>query len=99
MSDLDAEVRTALLKEGDDGKIPRETTFYFYGGDIAGIEGVATEEKYAVRLMKENHGLILTKIVAVDEFNFFPVAEKMEAWAQRFGSDYDGWECEVMAGN
>ena len=98
MSSQDDEVRDSLSRDGDDGAIPRHTIFYFYGGDIAGIERAALAEQFSVRPTLESEGLILEKTMSVDAVSFASVAEKMEAWATRFGAEYDGWECALMAG-
>jgi hypothetical protein len=98
MSDHDDDIRRALSEHGDDGKTPRHTLFYFYGGDAAGIEQTARRHQFAVRQMLEDEGLILEKTIAVDEAIFASVAEKMQALATQFGAGYDGWECELIAG-
>lgn len=93
----DARVRKALSDEGDNGDVPRHTLFYFYGGDLSGIEKIARSYGFSSRRMVEQSGVILEKTIAVDEDHFEPVGAMMATWAVKFGSDYDGWECELVA--
>ena len=94
-ADRDALVRAALLEHGDDGRSPRDTVFYFYGGDFAALAAEAKREGYAVRPAAKSDGIILSKTMPVDRETFAPVARQMEAWAETFGCEYDGWEAAV----
>lgn len=96
MNSDDARVRKALAAEGGDGEVPRHTLFYFYGGDLSGIEKIARSHGFSSRRMIEHSGVIVEKTLAVDESHFEPVGEMMAEWAVKFRSDYDGWECELV---
>jgi len=97
MSAADDEIRNALLDHGDDGRTPRHTLFFFYDGDIEALEAAGRAEGFATRRMLEHSGLILEKTMAVDADRFEAVSAMMDAWAERFSSEFDGWECEVQA--
>jgi hypothetical protein len=97
MSGEDSEVREQLLSHGDDGKIPRDTLFYFYNGDLSRLERLAKANGFESRAARTNPGLILEKTLAVDELSFAPVAVMMARWAVETGAEYDGWECAVIA--
>ncbi len=97
MTSADDEIRDQLLARGDDGRSPRHTIFYFFEGDIDLLEEVARASGFSVSRMTGSRGLILEKTLAVDGASFAPTATLMERWAEQFGSDYDGWECELVA--
>jgi hypothetical protein len=97
MSADDDEVRQALLAQGDDGRIARHTLFYFYGGDLAGLEHAARLGGFSASRVTEPDGLVVETIMSVDEASFEPVREIMDRWAIRFDAEYDGWECELQA--
>lgn len=92
----DAMVRDTLAKNGDDGRIPRLTTFFFYDGDLAGLRAAASSAGYQVKPSDYNDGITLEAVISVDEGSFKPHSMRMEAWAKEFGSEYDGWECDVV---
>jgi hypothetical protein len=87
-------VLDALRAEGDSGHIPRNSIFYFYGGDLAGLENTAIAAGYLVGGIED--GIMLQKVQSVDEEAFAPIHLQMSAWANTFSSDYDGWECELV---
>ncbi|HEY1752617.1 MAG TPA: ribonuclease E inhibitor RraB [Caulobacteraceae bacterium] len=91
----DAAVRDALTAHGDSGERPRETTFYFYGGEFERLADAAREAGYQAHLMIKQDGAILTRVLPVDQESFDPISEQMEAWAKAYGCDYDGWETEL----
>jgi len=92
----DAAIREALGREGDDGTAARHAIFYFYGGDLAGLEKAALAQNFFTRPAKTTEGLILEKTIAVDAASFAPIEEQMEAWSEAFATEYDGWECAVV---
>ena len=94
-TDKDADVRDALAAHGDSGEEPRETTFWFYGGDLELLAKAARDAGYQAERMLTQDGVILRRVLAVDEQSFDPIDEQMEAWAEAYGCDYDGWETEV----
>jgi Regulator of ribonuclease activity B len=96
MSILDEEVRSALADRGDNGQTPRHTLFFLYGGNIDGVTAVATEAGYEVRPSANRDGVVLETTIAVDEDSFEPYTQQMQAWADEFGCEYDGWECKVV---
>jgi hypothetical protein len=98
MSHADDEIRHQLLEHGDDGRTPRHTMFFFYEGNLQALQEVARANDFSVRRMVDGEGLILEKVLPVDEVNFDPVSAMMDSWAQQFGADFDGWECAVAAG-
>ena len=93
---LDAEIRAALLKHGDDGTIPRHTLFYFYGGNFTGLGNAAAQADYRPRPTAKTDGVILETETAVDLSSFARHAAQMEKWSIEFGCEYDSWECQVM---
>jgi len=92
----DADVRRALAEYGDDGKVPRHTLFYFYGGRIDDLRNVAVAAGYETRPTVAQDGLVLEATLAVDAENFAAQSQRMQAWGDEFGSEYDGWECKVV---
>jgi hypothetical protein len=93
----DERVRKILSDQGDNGETPRSTSFYFYGGDLSGIKKIAQSHGFSIRRTVELSGVILEKTIAVDADHFEPVGAMMAAWAVKFRSDYDGWECDAVA--
>jgi Regulator of ribonuclease activity B len=92
----DAAIREALAREGDDGTAARHAIFYFYGGDLAGLEEAALAQNFFTHPAKRKDGLILEKTIAVDAASLAPIEEQMEAWSAAFATEYDGWECAVV---
>jgi hypothetical protein len=94
--DRDAQVRQVLAADGDDGHKPRHTLFYFYGGDFQGLGNAARGAGYDVRPTVFQDGVVLETTTAVDERSFESHSKRMEDWAEEFGCEYDGWECQVV---
>ena len=97
LSERDEQIRAVLASRGDDGRTPRRTLFYFYGGNLLGLDSAAAAAGYTVQPTAKNDGLVLTSMTAVDQQGFEVHRQRMEAWAKQFGCEYDGWECQVMA--
>jgi hypothetical protein len=95
-ADKDAAVRAALSSRGDTGQAPRHTLFFFYGGDLKGLRAAATAAGYSSGKTVGRSGVVLETETAVDESSFAAHSKRMAAWADEFGSDYDGWECQLM---
>jgi hypothetical protein len=95
-TDQNAMVRSVLADRGDSGRTPRHTLFFFYGGDFVGLRKVAMCAGYKVRLTVQDDGVILEATIAVDEHSFAMHAQRMEAWAEEFDCEYDGWECQLL---
>jgi hypothetical protein len=96
MSNLDEKVRSELASLGDNGQTPRHTQFFFYRGNFEGLAAVATKAGYTVQRTVDSDGVILETTIAVDEESFAPYVEQMQAWADEFDCEYDGWECAVV---
>lgn len=94
--DPDAKVRAALTERGDDGRTPRHTLFFFYGGDLQQLAKAASGAGYLVRPTNRHDGVVIETVTAVDEQNFRKHARQMEAWTEEFGCDCDGWECQLV---
>jgi hypothetical protein len=92
----DEKVRSALAERGDSGRTPRHTLFFFYHGNLDGLTAAATRAGYQVRPTTNNDGVVLETTIAVDEQSFAHYARWMDAWADEFGCEYDGWECRVV---
>jgi hypothetical protein len=99
MSSEDNKVREQLSAHGDGGRAPRDTSFYFYNGDLGRLKGLARANGFKVRAAETSPGLVLEKTLAVDELSFAPVAAMMARWAAETGAEYDGWECAVIRGH
>jgi len=85
-----------LAEHGDDGQVPRHTLFYFYGGRIDELRKVAVGAGYKVSPTVAQDGLVLEITIRVDAERFEAQSQQMQAWADEFGCDYDGWECKVV---
>ena len=96
MSHPNEEIRRQWAAHGDTGQTPRHTLFYFYGGDIEGLEKVALSNGFLVQPTDMSPGLILEKTLPVDEQRFDAIDALMNRWAEEFGTEYDGWECAVV---
>ncbi len=96
MSDPNEEIRRQLASHGDNGQTPRDTLFYFYGGDLEGLEKAARSNDFVVRPTATSPGLILEKTLPVEEERFDATDALMNRWAEEFGAEYDGWECAVV---
>jgi regulator of RNase E activity RraB len=94
--DKDEKVRSELADLGDNGQTPRHTQFFFYRGNFEGLAVAATKAGYKVGHTANREGVVLETTIAVDEESFAPYAEQMQAWADEFDCEYDGWECEVV---
>jgi regulator of RNase E activity RraB len=92
----DAAVRRVLAERGDDGQVPRHTLFYFYGGRIEELRNAAVRAGYKVSPTAAQDGLVLETTIAVDAESFEAQSQQMQAWADEFDSDYDGWECKMV---
>jgi hypothetical protein len=95
-ADRDSLVRSALIDRGDGGRTPRHTLFYFYHGDLTGLGSAAITAGYQVGPTVGGEGLVLETITAVDEDSFAIHAQRMDEWADAYGCDYDGWECQLL---
>jgi len=40
--------------------------------------------------------LVLDTMTAVDEDSFAVHARQMSEWAELYGCDFDGWECQLL---
>jgi hypothetical protein len=96
-SEQDEKIRAVLASRGDDELSPRRTSFYFYGGNLLGLDNTAAAAGYTVQPTVKHDGLVLQIMTAVDQQSFEVHDQRMEAWAKQFGCTYDGWECQVMA--
>jgi regulator of RNase E activity RraB len=92
----DDEVRRVLAEHGDDGQVPRHTLFYFYGGRVDELRNAAVSAGYETRPTAAQDGLVLEATLPVDAESFEAQSQRMQAWADEFGSEYDGWECMVV---
>jgi hypothetical protein len=102
MTKADVELRALLAAATDDGRTPRETRFFFYGGEFIALAAAAGRAGYEVAFMHitaPEVGVKLTITTAVDEQTFTPLVEQMYAWQEEFGCDYDGWECDLTPSN
>jgi hypothetical protein len=90
------EVRALLSERGDSGSVPRPTSFFFYGGRFDELGVAAARAGYLVQHTVNNDGVVLEIQSAVDEKSFSRLTATMEQWAEDFGCQYDGWECQVI---
>jgi hypothetical protein len=88
--------RSALAQRGDDGRTPRHTLFFFYGGNFEELGATAVRAGYQIRPTVQRDGVVVETTIAVDDQSFLTHGQKMEAWAEEFGCDYDGWECRLV---
>jgi Regulator of ribonuclease activity B len=95
-ADRDSLVRSVLSERGDSGETPRHTLFFFYGGDLEGLRSAALADSYQVSPTVGREGLVLETVIAVDEQAFARHAQRMDEWAEAYGCDYDGWECQLL---
>ena len=91
-----AGVRRVLAERGDTGETPRHTLFFLYGGNLDGLRKAAAAAGYSARPTAGKDGVVLEITTAVDEQSFAIHTQRMQAWADEFGCDYDGWECKVV---
>jgi hypothetical protein len=94
--DSNDKVRSLLLERGDEGRMPRQTLFFFYGGNLTKLRAAATRAGYRVYPTCGNDGVILETTIAVHKRAFATHAQRMSDWADEFNSNYDGWECQLM---
>jgi Regulator of ribonuclease activity B len=94
--DRDALVRSVLAERGDGGETPRNTLFFFYGGDFEGLGAAALGAGYQVWPTVQRDGVVIATVTGVDESTFDVHSQRMEGWAEEFGCEYDGWECQLM---
>ena len=85
-----------MAERGDSGRTPRHTLFYFYGGKLDGLRNAAVGTGYKVSPTVHHDGLVLEITTAVDEPSFESHTRQMEMWAEEFGCEYDGWECQLV---
>jgi Regulator of ribonuclease activity B len=89
-------VRSVLTERGDSGQTPRHTLFFFYAGDLKGLGSAAIAAGYQVSPTVGRDGLVLETVTAVDEDSFAVHAQRMSEWAEAYGCDFDGWECQLL---
>ena len=95
-TDMAEKVRAILSERGDSGGVPRPTSFFFYGGRVVEFGVAAARAGYRVQPTVNNDGVVLQIQSAVDEDSFSRLTATMEQWAEDFGCQYDGWECQVV---
>src|SRR5262245_31838256 len=91
----DAKVRQVLAERGYNVQITRHPLFFFYGGRVDELRNVAVGAGYEVHPNAAQDGLVLETTIRVDAESFEAQSQRMQAWADEFDSDYDGWECKV----
>ena len=94
--DRDSLVRSVLTDRGDSGETPRHTLFFFYHGDLDGLSRAAISAGYQASATVSRDALVLETVTAVDEASFAMHAQRMHEWAELYGCDYDGWECQLL---
>src|SRR5262249_7531468 len=73
MPDKDAIVRNTLALAGDDGRTPRETDFFFLGGNFIGLAAAARRAGYDTTITPApDAGVVLKITTAVDKQSFTP---------------------------
>lgn len=92
----DEEVRKILRGRGDTMTTPRHAVFYFYNGNHRELARTAIAAGMTASPTVGGDGVILETMIAVDEAAFEPVNRQMQDWAEQFGCDYDGWECQLV---
>ncbi len=98
-------VRQALAKHGDNGSAVRHVVHYAYpaeGADlstrpkmIANLKGQGFEVKDAVA----EHGLVFEHHDSVAPGAFDDLTDRLTAWFEEGGWNYDGWECAIVSRN
>jgi hypothetical protein len=85
----DAELRAFFAAATDDGRTPRETRFFFYGGEFIALAAAAGRAGYQASFTHiadpEEFGVKLIITTAVDEQTFTPLVKQMYAWQKEFG--------------
>ena len=98
----DIGVISNLEKEGDDGRAPRRTDFWFYG-DRSRLDEFAAElapRRYAIdRRLDDPEGIVLYSETAVDFGTFQEITPVLVGAAERHSVIYDGWETFVVRPN
>ena len=113
MSDLDKVGRAAdraileqLLQHGDDLSAERHTLVFFCRADGDERHGELVFNPLAERLIAGGWSIYTLHADGVsgeaqrrvDPASINQISEDMEALAEEFGVDYDGWECAVVSG-
>lgn len=91
----DDAVRAKLREHGDDGSGPRDTRFYFYGGQFEQLGEEAANMGFAITPSRGRDGLILSKDVEVTNEALAELHLVFFDWVTRLDVEYDGWETQL----
>ena len=93
----DDAVRAALTERGDDGVPPRDTRFFFYGGDLLALAEAAS--KIGFKTEAQGEPTVISKDMPVTADEMSTLNGIFSEWVDAFGVEYDGWEAAIVAKN
>ena len=93
---MNAPVFEALTSQGEDLSDERHVIHYFYDGDVDGLSKALEEQGYAVQPTATSPGVIAENHAATDQQWSENTMKQMCDLANRFGAEYDGWECSMV---
>lgn len=94
----DGQVRSAFAGRGDDGKAPRDTRFFFLGGEQDRLAEVARQAGFDV-LTDDGGTTIIRKDMPITVDDIGAENRVFREWVNDFGVEYDGWEAELLVKN
>jgi hypothetical protein len=95
----DMSVITNLEQNGDYGRAPRKTDFWFYGATSQLGALVADLEPWGFSVdhwLEDPEGVVLTCQTSVDLTTFRELTPILVGMADRHGVTYDGWETFIV---
>jgi hypothetical protein len=93
----DDEVRAVFAERGDDGVLPRDARFFFYGGDQTALAEAAMRSGFTVETSGEPILVSKDMPITADELN--ALNRVFSDWVDAFGVTYDGWEAAMLVKN
>ena len=93
----DDELRSVFAERGDDGVGPRDTRFFFHGGDQQALGEAVIQAGFKREPSQGVTTASRDMPITADEMN--PLNVVFSEWVDAFGVDYDGWEAALLVKN
>jgi hypothetical protein len=95
-SELAIETLKIFEQNGEVLTDERHTIHYFYDGDHVALGDALRELGFTVRPTVDNDGVVAERVDVTDEKWRVETLTALSDLANRFDSEYDGWEAAMM---
>ena len=85
-----------LLSNNEDLSDERHVIHYFYDGDVDGLSKALGDAGYEVRPTETEPGVVAETHAVTDRAWGEAEMKRVCELANRFGAEYDGWECSMV---